>query len=53
MWRASSATPRRRLLWPAPQRDGHRGRLTVSPPDANWEAPYSALLHLGASAPGG
>jgi hypothetical protein len=30
------------LGWPA-----------VSPPDANWEAPYSARFHLGASAPGG
>ena len=24
----------------------------VSPPDANWKAPYSARFHLGASAPG-
>jgi hypothetical protein len=27
--------------------------LMVSPSDANWEAPYSARFHLGASAPGG
>ena len=25
----------------------------VSPPDANWKAPYSARFHVGASAPGG
>jgi hypothetical protein len=25
----------------------------VSPPDAKWKAPYSALFHFGASAPGG
>jgi hypothetical protein len=27
--------------------------LMVSPPDANWKAPYSARFHVGASAPGG
>jgi len=26
--------------------------IGVSPPDANWEAPYSARFHFGASAPG-
>ena len=25
----------------------------VSPPDANWKAPYSARFHVGASVPGG
>lgn len=29
------------------------GWLMVSPPDANWEAPYSARFQVGASAPGG
>jgi hypothetical protein len=28
------------------------GWPVVSPPDANWEAPYSARFHFGASAPG-
>ena len=43
--RASGLRPRdgtNEMVWPV-----------VSPPDANWKAPYSARFHLGASAPGG
>jgi hypothetical protein len=31
--------------------NSNRFWLTVSPSDANWEAPYSARFHFGASAP--
>ena len=34
-------------------RDHSRFWLMASPPDANWEAPYSARFHFGASAPRG
>lgn len=43
--RAPGERPRDRtneMVWPV-----------VSPPDANWKAPYSARFHVGASAPGG
>ena len=53
MWTVSSAAQSWSPLGNRLQRDGRMGRLTVSPPDVNWKAPFSVLFHLGASAPGG